>query len=74
MIITRLGRGVDRTGRFEPGRWRGPIAVIDRYCRRARALVGESIRVGATSATRDAANRERLAPTPFAERPDRSSR
>jgi exopolyphosphatase/guanosine-5'-triphosphate,3'-diphosphate pyrophosphatase len=61
MIITRLGRGVDRTGRFEPEALARTIAVIERYCRRARALSGESIRVAATSATRDAANREQLA-------------
>ena len=35
--------------------------MIDRYCRRARALAAEMIRVGATSATRDAANRDELA-------------
>ncbi|TMK91204.1 MAG: exopolyphosphatase [Actinobacteria bacterium] len=61
MIITRLGRGVDRTGRFEPAALARTIAVIERYCRRARALAAETIRVGATSATRDAANRDELA-------------
>ena len=61
MIITRLGRGVDWTGRFEPEALARTIAVIERYCRRARALSAESIRVAATSATRDATNRERLA-------------
>jgi len=61
MIITRLGRGVDRTGRFDPGALARTIAVIERYCRRARALAAGVIRVGATSATRDASNREELA-------------
>ncbi|MDP9299590.1 MAG: DUF501 domain-containing protein [Actinomycetota bacterium] len=61
MIITRLGRGVDRTGRFEPEALARTIALIERYCRRARALSAETIRVGATSATRDASNREELA-------------
>jgi exopolyphosphatase/guanosine-5'-triphosphate,3'-diphosphate pyrophosphatase len=61
MVITRLGRGVDRTGRFEPEALARTIAVIDRYCRRARALAAETIHVGATSATRDAANRDELA-------------
>ena len=51
----------DRTGRFEPASLARTIAVIDRYCRRARALAAEAIRVGATSATRDAANRDELA-------------
>ena len=61
MIITRLGRGVDRTGWFDPEALARTIAVIERYCRRARALSAETIRVGATSATRDAANRDELA-------------
>ena len=61
MVITRLGRGVDRTGRFEPEALARTIGVIERYCRRARALAAETIRVGATSATRDAANRDELA-------------
>jgi len=61
MIITRLGRGVDRAGRFEPAALARTIAVIERYCRRARALSAETIRVGATSATRDAVNRDELA-------------
>src|SRR5207248_8281577 len=50
-----------RTGRFEPAALARTIAVIERYCRRARALAAETIRVGATSATRDAANRDELA-------------
>jgi len=61
MIITRLGRGVDRTRRFEPEALARTLAVIARYCRRARALGAERIRVGATSATRDAENRGELA-------------
>ena len=61
MIITRLGRGVDRDGRFDPDALARTIAVIERYCRRARALAAETIRVGATSATRDASNRDELA-------------
>ena len=61
MIITRLGRGVDRTGRFDPEALARTIALIGRYCRRARALTAESIRVAATSATRDASNRDQLA-------------
>jgi len=60
MIITRLGSGVDRTGRFDPVALAGTLSVIARYCRRARALGAERILVGATSATRDAANRQEL--------------
>ena len=37
------------------------LAVIARYCRRARALGAEGIRVAATSAVRDAANRGEFA-------------
>jgi exopolyphosphatase/guanosine-5'-triphosphate,3'-diphosphate pyrophosphatase len=58
MVITRLGRGVDRTGRLDPDALARTVAVLGRYCRRARALGAERIRVGATSAVRDAANRD----------------
>jgi exopolyphosphatase / guanosine-5'-triphosphate,3'-diphosphate pyrophosphatase len=61
MVITRLGQGVDRTGRLDPDALARTLAVIARYCRRARALGAERIRVGATSATRDATNRQELA-------------
>jgi len=61
MIITRLGRGVDATGRLGPDALARTIAVLARYCRRARALGAERIRVGATSAVRDAENREEFA-------------
>jgi exopolyphosphatase / guanosine-5'-triphosphate,3'-diphosphate pyrophosphatase len=61
MVITRLGAGVDRTGRLDPMALSRTVAVIARYCRRARALHAERIRVGATSAVRDAENREQLA-------------
>jgi exopolyphosphatase/guanosine-5'-triphosphate,3'-diphosphate pyrophosphatase len=61
MIITRLGKGVDRTGRLDPDALARTISVLARYCRRARALGAERIRVGATSAVRDAENREEFA-------------
>jgi len=54
MDITRLGRGVDRTGRLDPAALRRTTDVLERYARRARALGAERIRVGATSAVRDA--------------------
>src|SRR5205823_9851088 len=57
MIITRLGRGVDRNGRFDPDAPARTIVVIERYCRPARPLTAEPIRVGPTSPTRDAPNR-----------------
>jgi len=58
MIITRLGEGVDETGRIAPDALRRTVEQLATYCRRARALHAERIRVGATSAVRDASNRE----------------
>jgi exopolyphosphatase/guanosine-5'-triphosphate,3'-diphosphate pyrophosphatase len=61
MVITRLGQGVDRTGRLAPEALRRTIDVLERYSRRARALGAERTRVGATSAVRDSADRRLLA-------------
>ena len=61
MVITRLGQGVDARGALDPGAIQRTEAVLARYCRRARALGAERIRVGATSAVRDATNRETFA-------------
>jgi exopolyphosphatase/guanosine-5'-triphosphate,3'-diphosphate pyrophosphatase len=58
MVITRLGQGVDRTGRLDPEALRRTVDVLARFCRRARALHADHIRVAATSAVRDAANRD----------------
>jgi exopolyphosphatase/guanosine-5'-triphosphate,3'-diphosphate pyrophosphatase len=57
MVITRLGLAVDRTGRLDPASLRGTMEVLERFVRRARGLGAERIRVGATSAVRDAADR-----------------
>jgi exopolyphosphatase/guanosine-5'-triphosphate,3'-diphosphate pyrophosphatase len=54
MVITRLGAGVDRTGRIDPAALERTVAVLARYGRRARALGVERIRVSATSVLRDA--------------------
>jgi exopolyphosphatase / guanosine-5'-triphosphate,3'-diphosphate pyrophosphatase len=54
MVITRLGQGVDRTGRLNPAAIRRTMDVLERYVRRARALGVRRVRVGATSAVRDA--------------------
>ncbi len=56
--ITRLGEGVDRSGRLDPDALARTVDVLAGYCRRARALAAERIRVAATSAVRDAANRD----------------
>jgi exopolyphosphatase/guanosine-5'-triphosphate,3'-diphosphate pyrophosphatase len=58
MVITRLGRDVDRTGRLDPDALARTVEVLARFCRRALALGAERIRVGATAAVRDASNRE----------------
>ncbi|HZD17323.1 MAG TPA: DUF501 domain-containing protein, partial [Actinomycetota bacterium] len=57
MVITRLGQGVDRTGRIAPEALARTAAALETYCRRARALHAERIHVSATSAVRDASNR-----------------
>ncbi|HET6713726.1 MAG TPA: DUF501 domain-containing protein [Actinomycetota bacterium] len=57
MLITRLGLGVDRTGRFDPDALARTVEALGMFCRRAQALGAERIRVGATSAVRDAENR-----------------
>ena len=61
MVITRLGQGVDRTGRLDPDALRRTVDVLARFCRRARALHADRIRVAATSAVRDASNRDEFA-------------
>jgi exopolyphosphatase/guanosine-5'-triphosphate,3'-diphosphate pyrophosphatase len=60
LVITRLGDGVDATGRLDAAALDRTIAQLARYCRRARALHAERIRVAATSAVRDASNRGEL--------------
>jgi exopolyphosphatase / guanosine-5'-triphosphate,3'-diphosphate pyrophosphatase len=58
MVITRLGRGVDRTRRFEPASLRRTLDVLGDYAGRCRRLRVDATRVVATSATRDATNRD----------------
>lgn len=60
MRITRLGKDVDRTGRLAPESIARTLAVVARFARRARALHAERVRLGATSAVRDASNKEEL--------------
>jgi exopolyphosphatase/guanosine-5'-triphosphate,3'-diphosphate pyrophosphatase len=61
MILTRIGEEVDRTGVIAAEPLRRTLLVLARYCRRARALGAERIHLGATSAVREAANRDELA-------------
>ena len=60
MVITRIGEGVDRTGRIDPEALFRTVDVLGRYCRRARALHAEPLRVSATAAVREASNRDEL--------------
>jgi exopolyphosphatase/guanosine-5'-triphosphate,3'-diphosphate pyrophosphatase len=60
MVITRVGQGVDRTGRIDPEALARTVDVLARYCRRARALHAGRIRVSATAAVREASNRDEL--------------
>jgi exopolyphosphatase/guanosine-5'-triphosphate,3'-diphosphate pyrophosphatase len=60
MVITRLGEGVDETGRLKQEALARTLAVLARYVRRARALGAGRVRVAATSAVRDAVSRDTL--------------
>lgn len=54
--ITRLGRGVDRSGRLDPAAIEETVAAIAAFAEEARTLGVASIACVATSAARDAAN------------------
>lgn len=58
--IVRLGKDVDRTGRFDPAALERTLATTGDYAERIRVLGARSVRMVATSATRDAANRNEL--------------
>jgi exopolyphosphatase / guanosine-5'-triphosphate,3'-diphosphate pyrophosphatase len=58
MEIVRLGEGVDRTGRFAETALARTFAVLGDYAAQIRSLDAERVRMVATSATRDAANRD----------------
>ena len=58
MVITRLGRGVDEHGRIGDRGLDASVEVLSRYGRRAGALGAGRRRAGATSAMRDADNRD----------------
>lgn len=59
-VITRLGKGVDRTGRFDPAALRRTLDVLAGYAAVSERLGVARRRVVATSATRDAANRRQF--------------
>ena len=58
MEIVRLGEGVDATGRLSDGALARTFAVCDRYAETLHELGAEKVRFVATSASRDAANRD----------------
>jgi exopolyphosphatase/guanosine-5'-triphosphate,3'-diphosphate pyrophosphatase len=58
MEIVRLGQGVDKTGQFHPDAIARTLAAVDAYARTIAAKGVEKIRFCATSATRDATNRD----------------
>jgi exopolyphosphatase/guanosine-5'-triphosphate,3'-diphosphate pyrophosphatase len=57
MEITRLGQGVDATGRISPQALERTGAMLREYAADIARLGARRVRVAATSATRDAANR-----------------
>jgi exopolyphosphatase / guanosine-5'-triphosphate,3'-diphosphate pyrophosphatase len=57
MEVVRLGQGVDATGRLAPEAIERTRLVLAGYVAQARELGAQRIRMVATSATRDAANR-----------------
>jgi exopolyphosphatase/guanosine-5'-triphosphate,3'-diphosphate pyrophosphatase len=58
MVITRLGKSVDEKGTLDPAAIERAAEAIARFRRRASALHAEEVRIGATSAVRDASDRE----------------
>lgn len=58
MVITRLGQGVDATGRLDPQAIDRTVAVLREYRAVMDDLGVERVRMTATSAARDAANRD----------------
>ena len=56
MEIVRLGQGVDATGRLAPEALDRTFAVLRRYAETIDELGAETVRMVATSATRDASN------------------
>jgi exopolyphosphatase/guanosine-5'-triphosphate,3'-diphosphate pyrophosphatase len=58
MHITRLGQGVDRTGVLAEGAIARTVAVLEQYAGIMRRLSVQRVRATATSAARDAHNRD----------------
>ena len=58
MEVVRLGQGVDRTGRIAPEALARTLTATAEYARICRDLGVERVRFIATSASRDASNRD----------------
>ena len=58
MEIVRLGQGVDKTGEFHPDAITRTLAAVDNFANEIARRGVEKIRFCATSATRDARNRD----------------
>ncbi len=58
MTVVRLGQGVDRTGRLAPEALERTFAACREYAAAIRELGAERVRFVATSASRDAENRD----------------
>ena len=58
MEIVRLGQGVDQTGQFHPDAITRTLTAVDKFAAEIARRGVEKIRFCATSATRDATNRE----------------
>lgn len=58
--ITRLGTGIDATGRFDPDALERTLDAVTEFSQRWRAHGAQRVRIGATSAVRDAADRDRF--------------
>ena len=58
MMVVRLGQGVDQTGQFHPEAIERTLSALDIYAAEIARRGVEKIRFCATSATRDATNRQ----------------
>lgn len=58
MRIVRLGQGVDKTGKFHPEALERTFQAVEEYAELCREHQVEALRFIATSASRDASNRE----------------
>src|SRR5664279_3950564 len=57
-VMVRLGQGVDQTGEFAADALERTFAAVDAYAAQCKELGVEATRFVATSATRDASNRD----------------